>query len=166
MIFQHFVIFLTGPFAFLFIYPFERNMFYMSNIGVGLSKQVLWSYQYVNSLANLICLLLYCFYNSEGYLNGSVLLGLLITSFLRSFIIAYRYAVMQDTVYEKYYTKILDREEIISEFLIQGWTNAHAKHHEAEIKASMARLEVENKFFRLKWFVKVDFAHREYFLNY
>ena len=73
---------------------------------------------------------------------------------------------MQDSTYERYYSKYLTEDEIAQEFLSTGWILPNARFHEEELRASMSRLEIENKFFRAKFFNKIDEIHKDIFLNF
>lgn len=69
-------------------------------------------------------------------------------------------------MYEKYYSDLLSDDEISKEFMIPAWIECNAVQHEEEIRASMSRLEIENKFFRVKFLQSIDKTFKELFFNY
>jgi len=104
----------------------------------------------------IIGLLLYFFLNDEHNLTRSVIISMIVVSTLRSLIVAVRYATSQDQVYQDTFTRELSPEELSKDLLFDGWIAATPILLDEEIKASMARNEIENSIFRFSQFNKVD----------
>jgi hypothetical protein len=99
---------------------------------------------------------LYYFFNDDEILNGSVVVGVVMTTVLRACIISFRYGTTLDSSIEKMYKGLLTEADISGEFMADGWLWANSKNLDREIKASMARNEIETKFFVYRIFNKVD----------
>eukprot|EP00347_Sterkiella_histriomuscorum_P012016 403370215 len=61
---------------------------------------------------------------------------------------------------------VLTRKQQEDEWIVGAWMNIHPKNIEQEIKHCMIRNEVENIFFKFKFFYKINEEYRNRFLNY
>ncbi|CDW78579.1 UNKNOWN [Stylonychia lemnae] len=100
------------------------------------------------------------------YFMFLVLLIAFVQAFLRSLVIAVRYATSVDSTISCLRHRVLTREEYATEWIVGGWMDVTPAQIDKEIKHCMVRNEVENVFFKFKFLNKINDDYKNRFLNY
>ncbi|CDW77518.1 UNKNOWN [Stylonychia lemnae] len=153
-----------GPFTFIILRIFETKEL-MINMGFyGISRSYLM--QTSQWLSLIIPLYLHIFDNEKGQLSQTMLIVALVQVLLRCMIVAVRYATTVSSTLKIQQERILTRSELESEWITSGWMEIKPVLLDKEIKSCMIRNEVENVFFKIKFFSKVSNEVRNKLLDY
>ncbi|CDW77799.1 UNKNOWN [Stylonychia lemnae] len=117
-------------------------------------------------LALMISLTLLIFSNENEVLSKTVLMITIIQILMRCMIISVRYATTNDSSLQSQKQRIFSQEEMLNEWVNDGWISIKPKQLDAEIKNCMIRNEVENVFFKFKFFLKMNEYYKDRLLNF
>ncbi|CDW84058.1 UNKNOWN [Stylonychia lemnae] len=160
----HLIFFLgLGPFTFIILRLFESKQFLINMAFEGKGSHY-WI-QISQWLSLIIPFYMYIFLNDKGFMSQTIIILTLVQTILRCMIVAVRYATTVASILKYQKEKILNQEEQNTEWIV-GWINITPKQLDIEIKNCMIRNEVENVFFRLKFFHKINEDFKNRLLNY
>ncbi|CDW89347.1 UNKNOWN [Stylonychia lemnae] len=164
-LFYHILYFLVlGPFTYFILRIFETKQLLINMGFYGLSRSNLM--QTIQWLTLIIPMYLHIFQNERGQLSKAMLIVALVQIFLRSMIVAVRYATTVSSTLKIQQDRILTRNELESEWISTGWMDIKPDLLDKEIKCCMIRNEVENVFFKIKFFTKINNDAKKKLLDY
>eukprot|EP00347_Sterkiella_histriomuscorum_P019299 403342181 len=166
-IFIYHVLFFTslGPFTYPILRLFESHEL-LVNIGFYGCSRIYW-YQVMQWAIFVVPLLIYILNEqiSDQFPYTQIAL-VCISLVIRCLVISVRFATSLESNLKIQQTQILDRNQIVQEWISGAWMYIKPKQLENEIKFCMIRNEIENVFFKFKFFNKINVDYKNRWLNY